>query len=133
VGNPQLMMSILSQSITNEWIGLLTIPVAIASMGFLVWLLSSPNRQALSPEEAQKIDETASAASVQVESSRARAMELLAEKLPQTEGLPELIRELETIAARLTPTLESRRRIRRSEGRMLPQWSGASSWPPRSE
>ena len=129
------MISILGQPITNDWITLLTIVAAFAGMGFLLWIMTSQSQvgQALSPEEAQKIDETASAASVQVESSRARAIELLAEKLPQTEGLPELIRELETIAARLTPTLESRRRIRRSEGRMLPQWSGASSWPPRSE
>jgi len=34
-------------------------------------------------------------------------MELLAEKLPQTEAVPELIKEFETIAARVAPTLEA--------------------------
>jgi hypothetical protein len=101
------MMSILIQSTTNPWFTLLLIPLVFGGMGFLLWIMSSSSQQELSPEEAQKIDEIASAASVQVESSRARAMELLAEKLPQTEGSPELIKELETVAARLTPTIES--------------------------
>jgi len=83
------------------------VPILLAAAGVLASWLSVRASSKSSPVEAQKIEEIASAANVQVESSRARAMELLAEKLPQTEAVPELIKEFETIAARVAPTLEA--------------------------